>query len=111
MEVNRDDTGSASVLALSGPLVTGEEDKLTGKIQACISDGIVHLVLDMKQVPFIDSAGLETLQELVPEFAKKGAELRIARLNDICRDILIATRMMGVLHIVEDVKSATESFH
>ena len=110
MEVNRSEIGSAAILSLSGPFVADEQSKFIVKIDACLNDGITRVVVDMKQVPFIDSVGLETLQSLVPEFARKGADFRITGLNDACRDIFIATRMMSFLHITDDTDTAVRSF-
>ena len=110
MEVSRSEIGSVAVMTLSGPFVAGEERKLTEQTDVCTAEGITRIVIDMKQVPFIDSAGLESLQSLVPEFARKGADFRITGLNDVCRDIFVATRMMSFLHITEDTDSAVRSF-
>ena len=110
MEVTRSEIGTAAILSVSGPLVADEQSALIEKIDTCIADGITKLVIDMRQVPFIDSAGLETLQSLVPEFARKGADFRITGLNDVCRDIFIATRMMSFIHVTEDTDEAVRSF-
>ena len=110
MEVSRSEIGSVGVMRLSGPFVAEECGKLTEQIDVCIADGTSKIVIDMKQVSFIDSAGLETLQLLVPEFARRGADFRITGLNDVCRDTLVATRMMSFLHISEDAESAVRSF-
>jgi len=110
VEINRSEVGSAAILCLSGPLVADQQSKLIATIDACLAEGITRIVIDMKRVPFIDSAGLETLQSLVPEFARKGADFRITSLNDVCRDIFVATRMMSFLHVTEDADTAVRSF-
>jgi len=110
VEVTRSEIGTAAILSISGPFVADEQKALLEKIDACIRDGITRLVIDMKQMPFIDSAGLETLQSLVPEFARKGADFRITGLNDVCRDIFVATRMMSFIHVTEDTDTAVRSF-
>jgi len=109
MQVTRSEIGSVAVLALSGPFVEGEEGALMERIDACTADSVTRIVVDMKHVPFIDSAGLETLHELVPELAKKGADFRITGLNDVCRDIFVSTRIMNLLHVVEDTEHAVRS--
>jgi anti-anti-sigma factor len=110
VEVSRSEIGSVAILRLSGPFVDDERLKLTEKIDACMGNGTSKIVIDMKQVPFIDSTGLETLHSLVPEFAKRGADFRVTGLNDVCRDILVATRMVSFLHISEDAETAVRSF-
>jgi anti-anti-sigma factor len=110
MEVSTSQVSSVAVLSMSGPFVVDEEVRLIEKINACTRDGITRIVIDMKRVPFIDSAGLETLQSLVPEFARQGADFRITGLNDVCRDIFVATRMMSFLHVTDDTDTAVRSF-
>ncbi len=110
MEVTRSEIGTAAILSISGPFVADEQKVLLEKIDTCISDGVTKLVIDMKQMPFIDSVGLETLQSLVPEFARRGADFRITGLNDVCRDIFVATRMMSFIHVTEDTDTAVRSF-
>lgn len=108
--MTKSEVGSAAILSLSGPLVADEESTLMKRINACIADGLTKIVIDMKHVPFVDSVGLETLQSLVPEFARKGADFRITGLNDVCRDIFVATRMMSFVHVAEDTDTAVRSF-
>lgn len=110
MDVARSETGSVGILNLSGPFIAGEQDKLTDTIDRCMTDGIMRIIIDMKHTPFIDSAGIETLQSLVLEFARRGADFRITGLNDVCRDIFVATRMMSFIHVVDDAESAIRSF-
>ncbi len=110
MDVTRSETGSVGILNLSGPFIAGEQDKLTDTIDRCMTDGIMRIIIDMKHTPFIDSAGIETLQSLVLEFARRGADFRITGLNDVCRDIFVATRMMSFIHVVDDAESAIRSF-
>lgn len=110
MDVTRSETGSIGVLNLSGPFIAGEEEKLTETIGGCMADGIMRIVIDMKHAPFIDSAGLETLQSLMLEFARRGADFRVTGLNDVCRDIFVATRMMSFIHVVDDAEAAIRSF-
>ena len=76
--------------------------------QAALEAGGYDVVLLDLTLP--DSVGLETLQSLVPEFARKGADFRITGLNDVCRDIFVATRMMSFVHVTEDTDTAVRSF-
>ena len=110
MDVTRSEIGPVGILTLSGPFVAGEEQRLTERVEACTADGVVRLVIDMKHVPFIDSAGLEALHSLVPELAKRGADFRITGLNDVCRDIFVATKTMSLMHVAEDTEGAVRSF-
>ena len=110
MDVTRSETGSVGILNLSGPFIAGEQDNLTETIDRCMADGIMRIIVNMKHTPFIDSAGIETLQSLVLEFARRGADFRITGLNDVCRDIFVATRMMSFIHVIDDAESAIRSF-
>ena len=49
------------------------------------------LVVDLHEVPLVDSAGLETLVDLRERLESKGGAMKLAAVNPLCRDILRVT--------------------
>ena len=86
-----------------------ELESLGSAIDECLSSGAPKIVLDLSEVPFIDSAGLELLLSLVSRAGKLGGEIRLAAVNDVCRDIFGATRMDNFFQLFEDTSSALRS--
>src|SRR5579864_3881626 len=62
LHIAEKDWGGVTVLALSGRVVLGEESsQLRNKIKAVLGQGKKHIVLDLGDITYIDSAGLGTL--------------------------------------------------
>ena len=68
------------------------------------------LVLDMHEVPLIDSAGLEALVEVQQQIQNKGGNIKLASLNQLCKEILRITRIEEKFETYQDVKSAVGSY-
>jgi len=109
MNVTRSQQGRVAILAVHGPLVGEELDGLDSQVDECVNAGLFKVVLDLGQTPFIDSAGLERLQSIVSDLGKRGGDLRVAALNDVCQDIFWATRMESFVQVFADRESAIRS--
>jgi anti-anti-sigma factor len=80
----------------------GVRKKLESKIEA----GHKEVVLDFQKVDLLDSAALELLIDMHDLLMSKGGVLKIAGLNEVCRDILLATRIINILFVYKDVNEA-----
>ncbi len=81
-----------------------------GTIEECLTNGEFKIIMDLKNVPYMDSKGLESLIDAQELLKKKGGDLKIAHPNPICKDILIATRLTEHFEIFEDMAVAGRSF-
>lgn len=109
MMINRSQQGAVTVLALQGSLIEEELPTVTTELERCFNSGALRLVLELKQVPFIDSAGLEKIQGVVSDLGRRGGDMRVCSLNDICRDIFLCTRMESFVQVFADRESAVRS--
>ena len=80
------------------------------EVEEQIKDGIqrskTEIILDCKHVRLLDSAGLEFLVQTHADLQSKGSVLKIVGLNEVCRDILLATRILHVLFVYKDIHEA-----
>ncbi|NQU41928.1 STAS domain-containing protein [bacterium] len=106
MDITRSVQGPVAVLAVKGPLIEEELEILDKEIEQTVRAGLHKVILDIKEMPFIDSAGLEKLQTLVSNLGKQGQNLCVATPNEICRDIFMATRLDNFMLIFEDREQA-----
>ena len=90
-------------------MLGSELEKLDAEITPCIESAINYIVLDLEAVPFIDSVSLEKIGDLATELGKRGGDLRISSLTDICADIFRATRMDSLVHCGDNVDMAVRS--
>ena len=109
MKVTKTFHGTVAVLALKDALIADDIGELDSALNECYGTGVNLLVLDMRNVPYIDSVGLERLQDLVSELGRRGGDLRISSLNEVCLDIFTATRMDSFLQVTEDKEAAIRS--
>jgi len=75
-------------------------DQLDKLFKDFLSKNIVDIVINMNAVSFLDSCALELLVEMQSELKKKGRDLILSDVNDVCRDILICTRLIKEFRII-----------
>lgn len=109
MEIIQTRQGTSHIIELRGAMVNEELESLTNAIDECLSSGAPKIVLDLSEVPFIDSAGLEMLLDLVSRAGKLGGEIRLAAVNEVCKDIFVATRMDNFFQLFADASTALRS--
>lgn len=109
MQVSRVKHGDVVVVMLRGPMVADELDLLDVEVRECFEEGLRKMVLDMKEVPFIDSAGLEKILDILADFGKRGGDLCVASLNEVCQDIFIATQLKGLVQVAANTEVAVRN--
>ena len=67
-------------------------------------------MIDFRNVPLIDSKGLEFLLDLANRLRESGGSLRIANVNELCKEILAITELDQVIAVYEDLDGAGRSF-
>jgi anti-sigma B factor antagonist len=102
--------GTVTVLVPDGALIEDEVPEFAQHVRQCFQGGHVRLVLQMNRVPFIDSAGLETLLALYGEAMAFGGELKVSSPTEIASDILRATRLNNVIEVYDATPDARRSF-
>ena len=70
-----------------------------------LAKGVMDIVIDMKSVPLLDSCALELLVEMQKQLKKKGRDLIISDMNDVCTDILVCVKLINEFKIVTTKKS------
>lgn len=98
------------VYAIQGPFFFGVAEKLEHAFQITHSDP-KNIIIRLKYVPFMDVTGLETFEELIKAFRKRGVNVYLSEANPRVRHKLAN---MGVLHSVNGgqiYKSLAEAIH
>jgi anti-anti-sigma factor len=99
-------TGGRAILTPGKSIIREKCQGLKDHIDALKEERKNEIILDCKAVAFLDSVALELLLQTHDELRKQGGALKIAGLNSICRDILVATRLINVLYVYENVHKA-----
>ncbi len=98
--------GGRTVLTPKSQITHENCHELEEQIDDAIQRNKTDMILDCKHVGFLDSAALQLLIQTHDELKNKGGALKIVGLNDVCRDILLATRLINVLFVYKDIHEA-----
>lgn len=106
----RSKQGAVDVIAGDEPLNLESVDRVSRLLDQCIGQGQPRIVLDLGNVPLMDSAGLELLLEARRRCAARGGLIELAAPNPLCRDILHVTGLSAEFDIFDNVLNAVGSF-
>ena len=102
--------GAVTVVKPTGPITISEMDDLENCLNLLSRDWSKRVVLNMSEVAFIDSAGLELILRHNREFAERGLKLKLYGLSEITEKIFSLTQLMRRFEVFPDLSSAVRSF-
>ena len=111
MEINLRTSGSVTTLDLNGNLTIGAgEEALSEMIIRLLKDGQKHLLVNMAEVPFIDSSGIGGLIKSYSRVKTDGGKLKLLNPSRTARQLLSITGLLSVFEIFDDEATALSSF-
>jgi anti-sigma B factor antagonist len=111
MEINPRTNGNVTILDLRGNLTIGSgEEELTVLITRLLKEGQTHLLLNMADVPFIDSSGIGGLIKSFSRVKSVGGKLKLLNPSQTARQLLSITGLLSILEVFDDEETALASF-
>ena len=111
MQIEERQVGDVMILDLAGKLTIGEGDELLkDKINSVILQGHKKLVLNLAEVPYVDSAGLGQMVSTLHTVNRQGGGLKILNLTKRIQDLLSITKLLTVFDAFENEQEAINSF-
>ncbi|MCH2114013.1 MAG: STAS domain-containing protein [Pirellulales bacterium] len=102
--------GAVDVVRAAGPLTHENAHELSDTIFGGLPGGQPMVVLDMHEIPLVDSAGLEALLDVQQAVQSMGGSMKLATLSPLCQEILRITEVEQHVEAYHDVKTAVGSF-
>jgi anti-sigma B factor antagonist len=103
--------GRVTVLDIVGKLTIDQgAQHLKDKINSLISQQRTHIVLNLRNVPYIDSGGLGQLVASYGSVMKTGGALKLLNVNSRNHDLLSITRLVTVFESFDSEAEAVQSF-
>jgi anti-anti-sigma factor len=99
----------ATILAPSGSVTFESCETLEFSLEQAALSPHPRVVLDCRLVKALDSEALQLLMAWQEKLQTTGGRLTLANLNDVCTDIMVVTRLVHVLNIVDDLKDAAKA--
>jgi anti-sigma B factor antagonist len=91
-------------MSLGNQLIQAED-----KIKKLIADGASKMVIDVKELSYVDSAAIGVMVMLYGTMSKKGGKMRIAGPNSVVGKIFEITQLQRIIPIDPDVESAAKN--
>ncbi len=111
MEIVERQVGNVVILDLHGKLVLGEGGEAIPKAITRLADsGKGKVLLNLADVPYVDSAGLGEIVRCYTTVSRKGGKLKLLNLNTKLRDMLCTTMLNKVFETYESEDEAVQSF-
>lgn len=111
MEVDVREVSNVIIVDLKGKLVSGVGDELLAAVMdQLLADGWSRILLNLSDVPSIDSAGIGELvasQQMTERF---GGKLKVLRLGERVRKSLSLSQVLPLLDIYDDEAVALAAF-
>src|SRR5579863_2093439 len=110
LKITNREVDGVTVLTLGGRLVLGEEaGALRENVKTLLAAGKKKLVLDLKNVSMIDSAGLDELVTAHTSAKSSGATLRLCNLGPRANELLKITRLVNVFEVSDSEADAVRA--
>jgi anti-sigma B factor antagonist len=110
MKISNRQTADVTILDISGRVVAGEAALLRDSIRNLIAGGETHIVLNLAQVPYIDSAGIGELVSALVAVRRQSGCLGLLSLTRRVRDILGIVKLLTVFQVFDNEAEALASF-
>lgn len=111
MQIDERTVGDVLVLDIKGRITLGEGDELLkDKVNSLLNQGNRKIVLNLAEVPYVDSAGLGEIVRTYTTVSRQGGSLKLLNLTKRITDLLAITKLLTVFEVYESETDAVQSF-
>lgn len=111
MKIEERSVSGITVLDLKGKMLIGEGDEmLREKINSLVESGKNKVLLNLADVPYVDSAGLGEIVRCYTTVSRKDGKLKLLNLTKRIHDLLSITKLLTVFETYENEEDAVKSF-
>jgi anti-sigma B factor antagonist len=111
MQIEERVVNDVTILDLKGKITLGEGDEaLKDKINSLIHQNRKRILLNLAEVPYIDSAGLGEIVRTYTTVSRQGGQLKLVNLTKRITDLLMITKLLTVFETFEAENDALKSY-
>ena len=111
MKIEERTVGGVTILDLKGRLTLGDGDALLkDKIHSLLHQGRKSFLLNLGDVPYIDSAGIGEIVGTYTTVNRQGGSLKLLNLTKRIHDLLVITKLLTVFETFSAEAEAVRSF-
>ena len=111
MQIKERTVDGVVILDVSGKILIGDgEVQLKRKFTQLLEQGHRRMIINLGEVPYMDSSGLGAVVRCHTAVHRAGGELKLANLTQRMLDLLTITKLMTVLDTYDTEEDALKSF-
>ena len=103
--------GNVAIVDLNGKVTLGENTGiLRDELRSLLAQGKKNIVLNLKDVSYVDSAGLGELVGAYTTATNQGGAVKLLHMQSKMRDLMQITKLHTIFPTYDDEQQAIESF-
>ena len=111
MRASTRQVGTIAIVDISGRIELGEGSSvLRATVKDLVAKGQKHILLNLGEVNYIDSAGVGELVSAFTSVRNQGGELKLLNLTKKVHDLLQITKLYTVFDVKDDEAAAVKAF-
>ncbi len=111
MQISERAVGDVVVLDVKGRITLGDGDEvLKDKVNSVVGKGTKKILLNLADVPYVDSAGLGEIVRTYTTVSRQGGSLKLLNLTKRISDLLAITKLLTVFETFDSEPEAVKSF-
>ena len=111
MKIDSRGVDGITILDMQGRITLGEDTVAFRRaISGLVADGRKMVLLNLHEVPYIDSSGIGELVAAFTKVRDSGGELKLLNLSPKIRTLLEITKLYSVFDVQSDENAAIRSF-
>jgi anti-sigma B factor antagonist len=111
IEIQQREREGINVLDLNGRLtVGGEVSTFRERLQKLIDSARTNIILNLKDVDYIDSTGLGALVMSYTSLQRAGGKIKLLNLSRRGIELLVMTKLTTIFEVFDDEQNAINSF-
>ena len=110
MRIETQKVGAVTVLEPHGPVVQEDATAFGQHLEQTLHQSMGRLVIDVSEVPYLDSLGLQILADAAEQLQNTGQSLRLSGANETLRTVFEITELHHHFDHYQDIHTAVRSF-
>jgi len=110
MRIKIEDRNGCSICVISGEVDINTAPQIKKFFDRIMQDKKKKVLINFKDVSYIDSSGLATLVELLKNIRSYGGTLKLSNLSSKIKSLFEITKLEKLFDIVEEEEEAIKSF-
>lgn len=111
LDIQQRESEGILILDLKGRIVAGPDaGDLRRTVSSLLDRSVINMILNLKEVDYIDSTGLGALVIAHSTFEKAGGAAKLLHVSKRSAELLVLTKLSTVFAMFDDEQAAIDSF-